>query len=153
MADALLQAVVDAACAEGFARTGASLRRESHRPALPPRLAPAGQRLREALAADPFNPPSRKLLAPDSLAEEALRFLLSNGEAIELSNDCVISAAALERAAELVRGYIAEHGPATVSDLRDVLGSTRRIMVPLLERLDRDKVTRRAGDRRSLGPR
>jgi len=38
-----------------------------------------------------------------------------------------------------------------VSDLRQRLQSSRRIMVPLLERLDRDGVTRRVGDKRTLG--
>jgi len=46
--------------------------------------------------------------------------------------------------------FISEKGPATVSELRQALGSSRRIMVPLLERLDRDGVTRRVGDKRSL---
>jgi hypothetical protein len=37
-----------------------------------------------------------------------------------------------------------------VSQLRQSLGSSRRIMVPLVERLDRDGVTRRVGDKRSV---
>ena len=39
---------------------------------------------------------------------------------------------------------------ATVSELKPVLGVSRRIMVPLLERLDRDGVTMRKGDVRIL---
>jgi len=38
-----------------------------------------------------------------------------------------------------------------VSELRQALESSRRIMVPLLERLDRDGVTRRVEDKRMLG--
>jgi hypothetical protein len=34
--------------------------------------------------------------------------------------------------------------------LRQALGSSRRVMVPLLERLDREGFTRRMGDKRSL---
>src|SRR5206468_4203615 len=34
--------------------------------------------------------------------------------------------------------------------MRQALGSSRRVMVPLLERLDRDGVTRRVGDKRML---
>jgi len=37
-----------------------------------------------------------------------------------------------------------------VSELRQALESSRRIMVPLLERLDREGVTRRVGDKRKL---
>jgi DNA-binding MarR family transcriptional regulator len=50
----------------------------------------------------------------------------------------------------LIRQFIREHGPATVSELRQTLGSSRRIMVPLLERLDRDGVTLRQDDKRAL---
>ena len=37
-----------------------------------------------------------------------------------------------------------------MSELKPVLGVSRRIMVPLLERLDRDGVTARKGDVRVL---
>jgi selenocysteine-specific elongation factor len=50
-----------------------------------------------------------------------------------------------------VAEFISKNGPATVSELRQALGSSRRIMVPLLERLDRDGITRRVGDKRTLG--
>jgi selenocysteine-specific elongation factor len=36
--------------------------------------------------------------------------------------------------------------------LRQALGTSRRIAIPLLERLDKDGVTRRDGDRRVLRP-
>jgi selenocysteine-specific elongation factor len=55
-----------------------------------------------------------------------------------------------ERMQSLVAEFISNNGPATVSELRQALGSSRRIMVPLLERLDRDGVTRRVGDKRML---
>ena len=46
--------------------------------------------------------------------------------------------------------FIKEHGPATVSELRQSLGASRRVVVPLLEYLDRTFVTLRQGDRRTL---
>jgi selenocysteine-specific elongation factor len=49
-----------------------------------------------------------------------------------------------------VADFISKNGPATVSQLRQRLESSRRIMVPLLERLDREGVTRRVGDKRKL---
>jgi selenocysteine-specific elongation factor len=49
-----------------------------------------------------------------------------------------------------VAEFISNNGPATVSELRQALGSSRRVMVPLLERLDREGVTRRVGDKRML---
>jgi selenocysteine-specific elongation factor len=49
-----------------------------------------------------------------------------------------------------VREHIARHGPSTVAELKTALGSSRRIVVPLLEYLDRAGLTARQGDRRIL---
>ncbi len=59
-------------------------------------------------------------------------------------------AAAVAQATAQVRALIGKQGPATVSDLRQALGSSRRIVVPLLEYLDRTFVTLRQGDKRAL---
>jgi selenocysteine-specific elongation factor len=62
----------------------------------------------------------------------------------------VLSSDGYGRAVEAIRSYLREKGSATVSELKPVLGVSRRIMVPLLERLDRDGVTVRKGDVRVL---
>jgi len=49
-----------------------------------------------------------------------------------------------------VRAFLREHGPATAGELRQALGTSRRVVIPLLERLDKEGVTRREGDHRSL---
>jgi hypothetical protein len=51
---------------------------------------------------------------------------------------------------EIVKTHIREHGPATVSRLKTLLSSSRRVMVPLAEKLDLDGITRREGDLRVL---
>ena len=47
---------------------------------------------------------------------------------------------------------LAERGSLTIADARDVLGSTRKYVVPLMTYLDREGVTRRRGDDRIPGP-
>ncbi|PYL37930.1 MAG: hypothetical protein DMF34_08615 [Verrucomicrobia bacterium] len=37
-----------------------------------------------------------------------------------------------------------------MGELRHELQTSRRVIVPLLERLDRERITRRTGDRRTL---
>ena len=146
----LFDAVAGHLCTRDFVRVGAAIRRATHRPALSPRLQAAGTKLRSTLAAKPFDPPSRKELAPDPISEQALRFLIETGEAMEINAEVVMTAESARRATELIRQFIREHGPATVSELRQTLGSSRRVIVPLLERLDRDGVTLRRDDRRTL---
>ena len=84
------------------------------------------------------------------MGQQALRFLLECGEAVEINAEIVLTADAMRQAIGLVREFLNAKGPATVSELRQALGSSRRIVVPLLERLDRDGVTLRQGDKRSL---
>jgi selenocysteine-specific elongation factor len=134
----------------GFVQAGTTIRRSNHRPALPPQLQAAGSRLRATLSAKPFEPPSRKELAPDSTAQQALRFLVETGEAVELGNEVVLLADAYARATQIVRQFLQAQGSATVSELRQAIGASRRIVVPLLERLDKEGVTRRDGDKRTL---
>jgi len=133
-----------------FVRAGAVIRRVSHRPALTPALQAVASKLRADLAAKPYDPPSRNQLAPDPIAQQALRFLIKAGEAIEIDEEVVMAAEHFKRATDLIREFIRARGPATVSDLRQMLGSTRRVTLPLLVRMDRDGVTSRQGDKRIL---
>ncbi len=135
-----------------FVQAGAMIRRAGHRPALPPRLQTAGARIRTALAAKPFEPPPRKALAPAAAAPEALRFLLQTGEAVDVGADVVMLAEHWARATAVVREFLQAHGRATASALRQALGTSRRVVIPLLERLDREGVTAREGDQRVLQP-
>ena len=147
---AVFDALVSDLCRAGFSQTGASIREASHRPALPPKLQAAGTALRAALSAKPFEPPARKELAPDALAQQALRFLLETGEAIEVGPEVVMGAEHYAKAREAIVRFIRQRGRATASELRQVLNTNRRVIIPLLEKLDRDGVTRRDGDNRVL---
>jgi selenocysteine-specific elongation factor len=146
----IFDAIVADLCAHEFARSGNGIRRQAHRPVLSPQLQSATARIRAVLAAKPFDPPSRKDVAPDLVSQQALRFLIENGEVLEVNTEIVLTAESLKRATEMVREFIRTHGPATVSELRQMLGNSRRVALPLLERLDREGVTLRQGDKRSL---
>ena len=110
----------------------------------------AAAKLRTTLAAKPFDPPSRKQLEPDSASQQALRFLIETGEAVEINAEVVLASDSLKRMTNLISQFIRNKGAATVSQLRQELGCSRRVIVPLLEQLDRDGVTQRNGDIRKL---
>jgi len=137
-------------CEGEFVRVGSVVRRAAHRPMLPEPLQAAGAKLVQALAARAFDPPSRKEMAPDAVSQRALRFLIETGEVVEINAELVMAAQGVTQAISIIQQFIREHGPATVSDLRQALGSSRRVVVPLLEYLDRTFVTLRQGDRRAL---
>jgi selenocysteine-specific elongation factor len=138
-------------CATDFVRRGSAIARISHRPALPPNLRPIAMKIREALSAKPFDPPARKEIEADRNVLQVLRYLIEAGEVIEVSPDIVLLRENFERMKSAVADFISKDGPATVSELRQKLRTSRRIMVPLLERLDREGVTRRVGDKRMPG--
>ena len=138
-------------CATDFVRRGSAIARISHRPALPPNLRPIAMKIREALSAKPFDPPARKEIEADRNVLQVLRYLIEAGEVIEVSPDIVLLRENFERMKSAVADFISKNGPATVSELRQKLRTSRRIMVPLLERLDREGVTRRVGDKRMPG--
>jgi selenocysteine-specific elongation factor len=146
----LFEFLVSDLCRSEFVKVGNTIRRVTHQRALPPPLIAAAAKLRTTLAAKPFDPPSRKQLEPDSDSHQALRFLIETGEAVEINEEVVLASDSLKRMTNLISQFIRNKGAATVSQLRQELGCSRRVIVPLLEQLDRDGVTLRNGDIRKL---
>jgi selenocysteine-specific elongation factor len=137
-------------CEQDFARAANAIRRRTHRPSLPAALQRAGAEIRAALAARPFDPPSRKELAATAAAQEALRFLCESEEVLRLGEEVVVSAVAFAEMKQRVSAVLRARGAATTSEIRQALGTTRRVLVPLLEYFDRIGLTIREGDRRKL---
>jgi selenocysteine-specific elongation factor len=146
----VFEALISDLCVADFVRKGSGIARLSHRPALPPDLQLTATKIREALSKKPFDPPSRKEIALNPHAEQTLRFLIEQGEVVEMGAEVVLLREAAERMRSGVIGFISQHGPATVSELRQDLGSSRRVIVPFLEQLDRAGITQRQADRRRL---
>jgi selenocysteine-specific elongation factor len=146
----VIESLVTDLSGRDFVRKGSVIARTSHHPTLPVHLAPVEKRIREALTGQPLDPPSRKSIESNPQARQVVRFLIENGDITELALDVVLLRESFERMKAQVAEFISKNGPATVSQLRQALGSSRRVMVPLLERLDREGVTRRLGDKRML---
>jgi selenocysteine-specific elongation factor len=135
-------------CRSGFVRTGEAIARATHRPALPPQLQTAAAKIRAALAGK--KSPSTSELAPDATSQQALRFLRDRGEVMELNAEVVLATGKFLKMREAIVAFLRKTNAGTASQLREVLGTSRRVIIPLLERLDRDGITRRIGDKRVL---
>ena len=147
----VFEALIADLSVKDFVRKGSAIARISHRPLLPADLEPVERSIRESLSHKPFDPLPRREIEPDRRAQHVLRFLIDSGQVIEVGPDAVLLRDNFEHMKARITEFISKHGPATVSELRQALESSRRIMVPLLERLDRDGVTRRVEDKRILG--
>jgi selenocysteine-specific elongation factor len=149
-AEEVIDALLQELCERGFARSGNRIGTATHRVVLPAHLQTPAAKMRAALASKSFDPPSRKELAPDAISRQVLRFLLETGDVLELSDEVVISNESFACMKAAIEKFLRENGEASVSELRQMLESSRRVVVPLLERLDREGVTRRVGDKRVL---
>jgi selenocysteine-specific elongation factor len=146
----VFEALMADMCSDDFARKESTITRHSHQPALPVKLQPVEAKIHEALCRKPFDPPPRRELEWDLQAQRVLTFLILSGKVIEIASDVVLLRENFERMKTAVADFISKNGPATVSELRQALESSRRIIVPFLERLDREGFTRRMGDKRNL---
>ena len=79
-----------------------------------------------------------------------MRFLIDQGEIVDISREIVVLRDAAEQMQDAVIQFLSEKGSATASQIRQKIGTTRRVIIPFLEYLDRMGVTRRIGDERVL---
>jgi selenocysteine-specific elongation factor len=103
------------------------------------------------LESQPFNPPPlAELMRKHALTAALLQYLVADGRVVRVNDDTVFARSAYDEAVRVLRAHLAEHRTLTVAAARDLLGSSRRYVLPLLEWLDAQKVTRRVGDDRIL---
>jgi len=90
---------------------------------------------------------------PKAVVREFLEKLISEGELLRVSREFLFQQQAVETAREQVLQYISDKGAITVSDFRDLVGTSRKYAIPLLSYFDSQGFTIRDGDLRRPGPR
>ncbi len=81
-------------------------------------------------------------------SREITALLVSRGELVKIDDDLCFHRSAIESAESALRKYLQENKQITVAQFRDLVGSSRKYVVPLLEYFDYKRVTRRVGDQR-----
>lgn len=84
------------------------------------------------------------------VARKALTKLVAAGKVVRLGPDLHFSAAAVDAARACIVEYLEAKGTILASDARDILGASRKYVVPLLEYFDAHGATKRDGDVRVL---
>jgi selenocysteine-specific elongation factor len=82
-----------------------------------------------------------------------LQLLLDAGSLLRISNELFLHREALEHLVEKLREYAAAHEPERLIDVpafKELAHISRKYAIPLLEYLDRERITRRAGDKRII---
>jgi selenocysteine-specific elongation factor len=88
--------------------------------------------------------------ARDVRVEAILSILTENGDLVRIADDLYIAAETLAQVKDTVRRLAATPEGVTVGTLRDATGSSRKVILPLLEYLDAQRFTKRVGDARVL---
>ncbi|MHB1324242.1 MAG: selenocysteine-specific translation elongation factor [Coriobacteriia bacterium] len=85
------------------------------------------------------------------IARKVLGRMASEDAVLRLGPDLHFDAAAVAQAREKIVAHLKEHGSILAKDARDLTGSSRKYILPLLEYFDSQGVTKRDGDVRRLG--
>jgi selenocysteine-specific elongation factor len=99
----------------------------------------------------PYTPPGRTE-AEEMAGAELVAALIEQGRLIKLGESVLFLRETYEEALTKLVGYLHTHDTMTAAEARDVLGATRKYILPLLEHMDALRITRRMGDVRVLGP-
>jgi selenocysteine-specific elongation factor len=107
--------------------------------------------LLQRFSAQPSTPPDRTeaeaLVGPD-----VLNALIEQGRLVKVGVTVLFLRETYEESVSKLVAYLRAHESLTAAEARDVLGTTRKYILPLLEHLDSQRITRRQGDLRTLGP-
>lgn len=136
----------DPAPAGGPARLAGTPARSAP-PALPASVAAAVQEVLDDLADSPFSAPDAGRLRELGLDPRAAAAAERAGLLRRLPGNVVLGADAVGQAERILAGL---PQPFTAAEARQALRTTRRVVIPLLELLDREGITRRLPDDRRI---
>ena len=124
-------------------------------PRLSPQQAGLANKLRElyqktGLAAPRRDELPQLLETPAKVLDPVFEFLAQTGELVALSDKVVLSKENVAKAKTKLVEYLARHGSVETGVFKDIMGTTRKYAIPLLEYWDAQGLTRRVGNNRFL---
>jgi selenocysteine-specific elongation factor len=134
---------------------GEFARRTDHVPTLDARAQDAVNRIREDAPKAGLEPLSAKdwaeqLGVEQDLFRDLIAYLERNDEIVRAPGDLFFDRGAIDALKEKVVAHLTEHDELDTKTYKEVIGTSRRTAMPLMELLDDLHVTRRMGDVRVL---
>jgi selenocysteine-specific elongation factor len=134
---------------------GDAVRRPDHRPQLSSEEQALAERILEAAGRAGLEPPGLREWAERlGAAPERLRDLLAHlereGHLVRAGEDLWFERASIDGLRERVTTYLRKHGKLDTPAYKELIGTTRRTAVPLMELFDDERLTLRRGDTRLL---
>ncbi len=102
-----------------------------------------------------YNPPRYdeiriKLKYPEKSITQVYDMLIDNGELIRIDQDIVFSKPAYEDSVEILKSYCEINKSIQLGEFRDLLETSRKYAIALLDYFDQQKITKRIEDKRIL---
>ena len=134
---------------------GGRLSLPGYEPPIPEGERQALEKYRNYLSEHLFEAARNEDLAPMLGTSEALigklqSLLVDRGELVRLTPDVVLLEEAILEAVRRLAAHHETAGPFSAAEAKDLLGTTRKFAIPLLEYLDKQGWTRRREDRREM---
>ena len=82
--------------------------------------------------------------------KEVLEALIEKKQLIKISEDILLHIEHYEKAKEMLMQFIKENGEISLSEFRDLIQTTRKYALPLIENFDQNRITKRVGEKRVL---
>ncbi len=152
----IFRVVVDMLCGENLiAKEGNLLRLAAHRVQLSGQEKTLMDKVKKLLGEQPLAPPDlrdieKQIAVPRARLNEVIRLLEREGSVVRVTTDMYFLSSCIGQLRTTLTHYLTERGELTAAAFRDVIGSSRKYTIPLLEYFDRDGLTIRIGDVRRL---
>jgi selenocysteine-specific elongation factor len=134
---------------------GSKLRLPGFRPSLGKDTGGIKERIVEAIRKSGATPPVREELPelfqiPERDARDLLKMLADEGRISRVNDSIYLDRETLEAMRSDLTRYLQEKKEITIAEFRDLVRTSRKYAVPLMEYFDSQKLTQRVGDKRVL---
>ncbi|HIF42710.1 MAG TPA: selenocysteine-specific translation elongation factor [Dehalococcoidia bacterium] len=122
-----------------------SLRLPDHEITLTEKMEEEASAYLNSLQKDPYSPS-----ADAKVSQELLSVLIDQGKVVRVADGVIFAASAYKEMTDRIVEHLKAQGSITVADARTMFDSSRKYILPLMEHLDQQQITRRNGDERVL---
>lgn len=91
-----------------------------------------------------------KDFAKEKNFKQVLESMITDGKLIKLSDQIIYHVDVYNTALKLAMDFVTEHGQISLGETRDLLGSSRKYTLALLEYWDRKNITKKVGEARTF---
>lgn len=108
------------------------------------------EKYREAGVEAPLTTEIMDLFQDKNRAKQIIMDLHKNGELVKINPAVYMDGKAFEQVMEKLRAYVEKNREISLGEFRDMLGTSRKYAVQLLEYMDKQKITKMTGEKRIL---